>query len=100
MSNTTVLFCDGLSTMYALLRQCRCVARPCWLGDIHHMEDGHIPKDILCGDVASGKRDTSCLQLHYKDVCKRDMKALEMNNESWKDVAANFEKEHYFDAAS
>ena len=28
-------------------------------------------------------------QLHYKDVCKRDMKALNINTESWEVLAAD-----------
>ena len=40
------------------------------------MEEGQIPKDILYGELESGKRNTSHLQLCNRDVCKRDMKAL------------------------
>lgn len=52
------------------------------------MEDGRIPKDILYGELASGKRSVGRPQLRYKDVCKRDMKALNINSENWEDVAA------------
>jgi len=53
------------------------------------MEDGRIPKDILFGDLASGKRAIGRPRLRYKDVCKRDMKALDIDIESWEDIAAN-----------
>ena len=43
------------------------------------MEDGRIPKDILYGELASGRRSKGRPQLSYKDVCKRDMKALNIN---------------------
>ena len=53
------------------------------------MKDGQIPKDILYRELTSGQRSTGCLQLRYKDACKRDMKALNININSWEDLAAN-----------
>ena len=85
MTNTDVLSCTGLPTIYTLLRQCQL----CWLGHVHHMEDGQIPKDILYGELNSGQRSTGHLQLRYKDAYKRDMKALNININSWEDLAAN-----------
>ena len=43
------------------------------------MKDGRIPKDILYGELAVGKRPRGRPQLRNKDVCKRDMKALEID---------------------
>ena len=74
LTNTDVLSCVGLPSMYTILRQ----RRLRWLGHVHRMEDGCIPKDILYGELASGKRSIRCPQLRYKDVCKRDMKALDI----------------------
>ena len=53
------------------------------------MEDGRIPKDILYGELASGRRSKGRPQLCYKDVCKRDMKALDINTEPWEDLAVD-----------
>ena len=53
------------------------------------MEDGRIPKDILYGELASGRRSKGRPHLHYKNVCKRDMKALDINTDSWEDLAAD-----------
>ena len=53
------------------------------------MEDGRIPKDVLYRELTSGQRSIGCPQLRYKDVCKRDMKALNININSWEDLAAN-----------
>ena len=85
VTNTDILSCAGLPTMYTLLRQCRL----CWLGHVHHMEDGWIPKDILCGELTSGQRSTGHPQLRYKDACQRDMKALDIDINSWEDLAAD-----------
>ena len=85
VTNTDILSRAGLPTMYTLLRQCRLH----WLGHVCHMEDGQIPKDVLYRELTSGQRSTGCLQLRYKDACKRDMKVLDININSWEDLAAN-----------
>ena len=46
-------------------------------------------KDILYGELTSGQRSTGCLQLRHKDVCKRDMKVLNININSWEDLTTN-----------
>lgn len=48
---------------------------------MRRIEGGRIPKDILHGELASGERPKSSPQLLYKDVCKCDMKALDINTE-------------------
>ena len=85
MTNTDILSLTGLPTMYTLLRQHRLH----WLGHVYHMEDGQIPKDILYGELASGQRGIGCPQLRYKDACKRDMRALDININSWEELAAD-----------
>lgn len=81
--NTEVLSRTHLPSMYTLLRQ----RRLRWLGHVHRMEDGRIPKDILYGELATGRRSTGCPHLRFKDVCKRDMKALAIDIKSWEELA-------------
>ena len=38
------------------------------------MGKGRIPKDLLYGELDRGTFKTGCPLLHFKDVCKRDMK--------------------------
>ena len=85
VSNTEVLSRANLPSMFTLLRQLRLR----WLGHACRMEDGRIPKDILYLELASGRRSKGRSQLRYKDVCKRDVKALDTNTESWEDLAAD-----------
>ena len=39
-------------------------------------------KDLLYGELATGKRPTGQPQLCFKDVCKRDLQALGINTDS------------------
>ena len=77
VSNTEVLSRANLPSMFTLLRH----RRLRWLGHVYRMEDGRIPKNILYGELASGRRLKGRPQLRYKDVCKRDMKALDINTD-------------------
>ena len=71
--------------MYTLLRQ----RRLRWLGHVRRMEDGRIPKDILYGELALGRRTTGRPHLRYKDVCARDMKVVGIDSMSWEGLAAD-----------
>ena len=85
VTNADVLSRAGLPSMYTLLRQCRLQ----WLGHVCRMEDGRIPKDILYGELALGVRTTCRPHLGYKDVCIRDMKAVDIDTMSWEGLAAD-----------
>ena len=82
---TECLTLRSCSEPITLLRQLRLH----WLGHVYRMEDGRIPNDILYEELASRRRTEGRPQLSYKDVCKRDMKALNINTESWEDLAAD-----------
>ena len=75
----------GLPTMYTLLRQ----RRLRWLGHIRRMEDGRIPKDILYGELALGRRTTGRPNMRYKDVCVRNMKAVDIDTMPREGLAAD-----------
>ena len=85
VTNAEVLSRADLPSMYTLLRQ----RRLRWLGHVHRMEDGRIPKDILYGELTAGSRTTGRPQLRYKDTCKRDLKALNIETESWEKLAGD-----------
>ena len=46
-------------------------------------------KDLLYGEMATGKIPTGRPQLRFKDVCKRDLQALGINTDSWEGTAAD-----------
>ena len=82
VQNNNVLLRAGVLSMFTLLHQCHL----CWLGHIHRIEDGCIPKDLLYGELATGSRCRGPL-LHFKDVCKHDRKAGNIDIESWEAFA-------------
>ena len=79
MPNNEVLSRAGIPSMYTLLRQ----RRLRWLGHTHRMADGRIPKDLLYGELATGTRSRGRPKLRFKDVCKRKIKACNINTEKW-----------------
>ena len=85
VTNGDVLSRAGLPSMYTLLRQRR-LRR---LGHVRRMDDGRIPKDILYGELALGRRNTGRPHLRYKDVCIRNMKAVDIDTLSWEGLAAD-----------
>ena len=79
VTNVEVLSRAGLTTVYTLLRQ----------PHVRPMEDSRIPKDILHGELVRDKEASAARNLRFKDVCKRDMRALNIHTESWEDLAAD-----------
>lgn len=52
------------------------------------ISDGLTPKHILYGELVQGKRPTG-RPLRYKDVCKRDLKALGTDLNRWETLASD-----------
>ena len=58
-----------------------------WLGHVRRMPQGRLPQDILYGTLASGQRPAGRPKLRFADVCKRDMKHLQIDPNSWEIMA-------------
>ena len=43
------------------------------------MDPGHIPKDLLYGELAEGSRLVGRPRLQYKDICQRNMKLSDVD---------------------
>ena len=76
---------EVLPTVSALIKQ----RRLRWLCHVRRMNDGRIPKDLLYSEIAEANRPVGRLKLRFKDVCKRDLKALGMPADSWEAMAEN-----------
>ena len=79
ITKAAVLEQAGSLSMHLML----CQRRLRWLGHVHRMEDGRIPKNVLYGELALARRPVSRPGLRYKDVCKRDLKLTDINTGSW-----------------
>ena len=83
VTNEEVLKQAQMPSLYTMLRQ----RRLRWLGHVHRMADGRIPKDLLYGQLATGTRPVGRPHLRFKDVCKRDMKSMGIGVDNWEDCA-------------
>ena len=79
LTNNFVLEKCNMLSIHSLL----CQRRLRWLGHVRRMNDGRIPKDMLYGELATGHRSVGRPVLRYKDVCKRDLKAADIDLNYW-----------------
>ena len=79
VSNTEILQRTGCQDIRITLSN----RRLNWLGHVNRMPEGRLPQDILIGPLASLQRPACRPELRYVDVCKRDMKHLQLDPNSW-----------------
>ena len=80
-----VLLRAGIPSLFTLLRQHHLR----WLSHAHKVDDRRIPKGLLYGELATGARCRGRPHLSFKNVCKRDMKACNIDNASCEALADN-----------
>ncbi|XP_069167592.1 uncharacterized protein [Procambarus clarkii] len=85
VTNNTLLERTGAPSMFTLLEH----RRVRWLGHVTRMEDGSILKDLLYGELASGKRPTERPQLRFKEACIHDLKQMNIDINTWEAAAAD-----------
>ena len=64
-----------------------CQRRLRWLGHVHRIGDGRIPKDVLYGELATGHHPAGRPALRFKDVWKRDLKLADIDPGTWEQIA-------------
>ena len=52
------------------------------------LADGQVPKDLPYGELMQGNHPRGKPQLQYKDICKWDLKALEMDLNRWETLTS------------
>ena len=83
VSNVEVLRRAGLDSVEAVLTTMQLR----WTGHVIRMEDHRIPKQLLYGELAEGKRKVGGQKLRYKDVQKRHLKSMNIDVNSWEQLA-------------
>ena len=84
VTNTVVLERASSFSMYTLLSQ----RRLRWLGHVHRMSNGRIPKDMLM--VSSSLESAQAVRISAtvnRDTCKRDMKVARIDTTTWEAAA-------------
>ena len=90
ITNSAVLERAGTPSVYAyaLLRQ----RRLRWIGHVHRMDEGRIPKQLLYGELAQGKRPVgrpnSVSRMWLRGTCW-DMQAIGLPIDSWETLASD-----------
>ena len=85
VSNVEVLRRAGLESIETTLA----ASQLRWAGHLVRMDDSRIPKMLLYGELASGRRKAGGQKLRYKDVLKRHLKAMDVTTEGWEELAAD-----------
>ena len=76
--------CNTMGIEALLIRnQCR------WAGHVLRMEDERIPKTLLFGQIPDAPRRNARPLLRYKDKLKSNLKALNLDTETWEHRATN-----------
>ena len=53
------------------------------------MPDERIPKQLLYGEFADGKRSVGGLKKHFKDTLKTSLKSFDIDIDTWAKVAVD-----------
>ena len=81
--DTEILARANMPSMHTLLGK----AQARWAGHVLRMNDQRIPKVLLYGELAEGKRQVGRPKLRFKDNLKATLKSLEVPVGTWEDIA-------------
>ena len=60
-----------------------------WAGHVLRINDQRIPKLLLYGELAEGKRQVGWPKLRFKDNLKATLKSLDIPVQTWEDLASD-----------
>ena len=83
--DTEVLKKASSPSIYTLLLK----AQVRWAGHVVRMDDSRLPKQMLYGELATGKRNVGRPKKRYKDSLKTSLKELNINTTTWESQASD-----------
>ncbi|KAI8491883.1 hypothetical protein Bbelb_302560 [Branchiostoma belcheri] len=83
--DTEVLSRANMPSIHTLIEK----AQARWAGHVRRMNDSRIPKMLLYGELAEGKRLAGRPKLRFKDSLKATLKSLSIPVENWEDAATD-----------
>ena len=81
--DTEVLERAEAESIYALLKR----SQLRWAGHVYRMDDDRIPKKLLYGELAEGKRSHGGQKKRYKDTLKATLKDCKIDPAHWEEKA-------------
>ena len=60
-----------------------------WVGHVLRMDDEHIPKHLLFGELIEGKQSIGGQKKHYKDTLKASLKNISIDPNVWENIASD-----------
>ena len=85
VTNTRVLELTGLPLIKTML----CKRRLKWLGHVHRMDNYRLTKQLLLGELSSGRRPVGRPKLRFKNTCKESMPNMSIDPTSWELLASD-----------
>lgn len=83
--DTDVLAKANLPSIHTLLQK----SQVRWAGHVVRMPDSRLPKQLLYGELTSGRRSVGGQKKRYKDSLKVSLKCLHIDTASWEEIAQN-----------
>lgn len=77
--DTEVLTRANLPSIHTILQQ----TQVRWAGHVCRMSDERLPKQLLYGELSSGKRSAGGQRKRYKDTLKSSLKKLKIDTGNW-----------------
>ena len=87
MSNAQVLQKTGCKSIATIVAQ----ARLRWEGHVARMSENRLPKCVLYGELAEGRRKQGGQLKRYKDVLHETLKSINIQNQ-WEELAQDGNK--------
>ena len=85
LSDTEVLKLANIPSIYTLLQK----SQVRWAGHVVRMPDNRLPKQLLYGELKSGRRNRAKPKKRWKDSLKESLKKIDIDANNWETLATD-----------